>query len=131
MAGQVGTKFQINYKLNNGTLINLYADTVIELETGLADLAMNALNINKTGTELGVNAHAAPVTAPVTVSSVAAAFNATPVQSAPATSNSSGNSCKHGAMKLVTGTSTKGPWSAYMCSMPKGSPDKCEPIWLR
>jgi len=131
MAGQVGTKFQINYKLNNGTLINLYADTVIELETGLADLAMNALNINKTGTELGVNAHAAPVTAPVTVSSVAAAFNATPVQSAPATSNGSGNSCKHGEMKLVTGTSTKGAWSAYMCPTPKGSPDKCEPIWLR
>jgi hypothetical protein len=33
-----GTKFQINYKLNDGTLINLYAATVQELETGLTDL---------------------------------------------------------------------------------------------
>jgi len=40
-----GTKFQINYKLNDGTLINLYAATVTELETGLADLSMNAMNI--------------------------------------------------------------------------------------
>jgi hypothetical protein len=35
-----GTKFQINYKLNDGTLINLYAATVQELETGLTDLSM-------------------------------------------------------------------------------------------
>jgi len=39
------TKFQVNYKLPDGTLINLYATSVTELESGLADLAMNALNI--------------------------------------------------------------------------------------
>ena len=42
------TKFQVNYKLNDGTLINLYATSVTELESGLADLAMNALNIKTT-----------------------------------------------------------------------------------
>jgi len=47
-----GTKFQVNYKLNDGTLINLYAASVAELETGLADLAMNAMNIRATGLEL-------------------------------------------------------------------------------
>ena len=36
-----GTKYQINYKLHDGTLINLYAATATELEAGLADLAMN------------------------------------------------------------------------------------------
>ena len=35
-----GTKFQVNYKLADGTLINLYAGTVQELETGLTDLSM-------------------------------------------------------------------------------------------
>jgi hypothetical protein len=34
-----GTKFQVNYKKHDGTLINLYA-TDTELETGLTDLAM-------------------------------------------------------------------------------------------
>ena len=52
MAAPESTKFQINYKLNDGTLINLYAATVTELEAGLADLAMNAMNIRTTGLEL-------------------------------------------------------------------------------
>jgi hypothetical protein len=78
------TKFQVNYKLNDGTLINLYATSVTELESGLADLAMNALNIKTTGSDLGVGAPApAPAQAAApTVAAVAAAFNATPVAAA-------------------------------------------------
>jgi hypothetical protein len=121
-----GTKFQINYKLNDGTLINLYAGTVTELETGLADLAMNAMNIRATGLELS-GGQAAP--AP-TVAAVAQAFNATPVQAAPAPAGG-GNSCRHGVMTLRSGVGQKGPWSGYMCAAPKGAPDKCDTIWVR
>ena len=120
-----GTKFQINYKLNDGTLINLYAATVTELESGLADLAMNAMNIRATGLELsGGQAPAAP-----TVAAVAQAFNATPV-AAPAPTGG-GNTCRHGAMTLRSGVGQKGPWSGYMCAAPKGAPDKCDTIWVR
>jgi hypothetical protein len=120
-----GTKFQVNYKLSDGTLINLYAATVAELESGLADLAMNALNIKATGVELGASS-AAP--AP-TVASVAAQFNATPVtQDQPA---SAGNVCRHGVMAFREGTSSKGPWKGYMCAAPKGATDKCDTIWVR
>jgi len=118
-----GTKFQINYKLNDGTLINLYAATVQELEAGLADISMNALNIRATGAEL--NGGAA-----VTVAAVAQAFNATPVQAAPAQAGS-GNVCKHGPMSLRSGVGQKGPWSGYMCAAPKGAPDKCDTIWVK
>ena len=45
MAANENTKFQINYKLSDGTLINLYAADVKELETGLTDLAMVATMI--------------------------------------------------------------------------------------
>jgi hypothetical protein len=121
-----GTKFQINYKLNDGTLINLYAATVTELESGLADLAMNAMNIRATGLELS-GGQAAP--AP-TVAAVAQAFNATPVQAAPAPTGG-GNTCRHGAMTLRSGVGQKGPWSGYMCAAPKGAPDKCDTIWVR
>jgi len=38
MAANENTKFQINYKLSDGTLINLYATDVKDLETGLNDL---------------------------------------------------------------------------------------------
>jgi hypothetical protein len=121
-----GTKFQINYKLNDGTLINLYAGSVTELESGLADLAMNAMNIRATGLEL--SGGAAPVAAP-TVASVAQAFGATPV-AAPA-APAGGNTCRHGVMALREGTSARGPWKGYMCAAPKGATDKCDTIWVR
>ena len=120
-----GTKFQINYKLADGTLINLYAATVQELETGLTDLSMVTSLIKSTGKELG----GAPSQPAPTVDTVAQQFNATPVQ-APAPS-SFGNHCRHGAMALREGTSAKGPWKGYMCAAPKGAPDKCDTIWVR
>jgi len=122
-----GTKFQINYKLNDGTLINLYAATVTELEAGLADLAMNAMNIRATGLELS-GGQAAP--AP-TVAAVAQQFNATPVATSVTPPTGSGNICRHGAMTLRSGVGQKGPWSGYMCAAPKGAPDKCDTIWVR
>ena len=118
-----GTKFQINYKLNDGTLINLYAASVTELEAGLADLAMNAMNIRTTGLELSGGSAPAP-----TVASVAAQFNATPVAT-PASDG--GNVCRHGVMAFREGTSSKGPWKGYMCAAPKGATDKCDTIWVR
>ena len=42
-----------------------------------------------------------------------------------------GNSCKHGPMSFKSGVSAKGPWSGWMCSTPKGAPDKCDTIWVR
>jgi hypothetical protein len=73
-----GTKFQVNYKLADGTLINLYAADVRELEAGLADIAMNALNIITTGKEL-TQGSVAPAAISPAVSNIAAQFNATPV----------------------------------------------------
>lgn len=119
-----GTKFQLNYKLNDGTLINLYAATVAELEAGLADLAMNANNIRTTGIELNGGLAVTP-----TMAAVAAAFNATPV--APVSSGSS-PACRHGVMNYREGVSQRGPWKAHMCSSPQGTPksDKCDPIFI-
>jgi len=122
-----GTKFQVNFKTADGTLINLYAATVTELETGLSDLAMNAMNIKATAAELGsTQPRAVAPTAAPTAASVAQAFNAIPV--APA---GGGNTCAHGEMVFKSGTSTKGPWKGYMCPTPKGAADKCDPIFVR
>ena len=123
-----GTKFQINYKLNDGTLINLYAASVTELESGLADLAMNAMNIRATGLEL--TGGAAPAAPAPTVAAVAQQFNATPVAQTPA-APLAGHTCRHGVMALREGTSARGPWKGYMCAAPKGATDKCDTIWVR
>jgi hypothetical protein len=121
MAASSDTKYQVNYKLPDGTLINLYATNVQELETGLTDLSMVAALIKATAGELGGAQASAP-----TVASVAQAFNATPVADA-----GSAPVCKHGPMTYKTGTSAKGPWRAWMCPSPKGAPDKCETSWIR
>jgi len=129
MAAPESTKFQVNWSLKDGTLINLYASTIAELETGLADLSMNASNIRLTGAELsgGSVAPAAPVVAP-TVATIAQQFNATPVVAA---ATGTDPVCRHGAMTLRTGTSARGPWKGWMCAAPKGAMDKCDTIWVR
>lgn len=135
MAANENTKFQINYKLADGTLINLYAADVRDLETGLTDLSMVASLIKSTSVELsGGNATASAVAA------ISQQFNATPIhplddRANPATkqdvANGSVKMCKHGQMSYRTGTGQKGPWQGYMCAAPKGAPDKCETIWVR
>jgi hypothetical protein len=123
MAAPDTTKYQVNYKLPDGTLINLYATDVKELETGLNDLSMVSALIKSTAGELGgssANAIAAQLGATVTAVTPSGA----PAQSA-------GNTCKHGAMAYKTGTSSKGTWQGWMCPTPKGAPDKCDTIWVR
>lgn len=128
MAAPDSTKFQINYKLSDGTLINLYATDVRELETGLADLGMLASLIKSTGADLGGSATASAVAA------ITNAFpGATPVAqpAAPAPSADGGKQCRHGAMAFKSGVSAKGPWQGWMCASPKGATDKCDTIWVR
>jgi hypothetical protein len=129
MAANENTKFQVNYKLADGTLINLYATDVKDLETGLTDLSMVATLIKSTSAELsGGNATAAAVT------NIQASFNATPVTQGlpPQQVEAPGSKmCKHGVMAFKTGTSARGPWQGYMCAAPKGAVDKCETIWVR
>ena len=121
------TKLQVNFKTHkDGTLINLYADNVKELETLITDVSMLSALIKSTEAELLTNA---PAPVKPEVATIAQAFNATPVAAAPAAAG--GKSCKHGAMSYKTGTNERGTWQGYMCPTPKGAPDKCETIWIR
>lgn len=122
-----GTKFQINYKLSDGTLINLYAKDVKDLETGLTDLSMVATLIKATSNDLTGGAPAP------TAESVVAQFNAPVAAPQPVAVQSNGqpHTCRHGEMAFRSGTSAKGPWKGYMCAAPKGALDKCDTIWIR
>jgi hypothetical protein len=129
MSAPDSTKFQVNYKLADGTLVNIYADNVRELEAGLADISMNALNIITTGKELSQGS-VAPAAVSPNVAAIAQQFKATPV-AAPVSAAPVGNSCKHGPMTFKSGVSAKGPWSGWMCPTPAGAPDKCQTIWAK
>lgn len=127
MAAPESTKFQVNYKLADGTLINLYAATTQELESGLADLGMVAALIKSTANDLG--GYTAPVAhvSPQFQEAAAVVANAfpgaAPVESAP--------TCKHGTMSFRSGQGAKGPWKGWMCAAPKGALDKCDTVWVR
>jgi len=53
MAAPESTKFQINYKLSDGTLINIYATTQAELESSLTIISDISTLITSTGSSLG------------------------------------------------------------------------------
>lgn len=131
MAAPDTTKFQINYKLSDGTLINLYASDVKELETGLTDLAMVAQLIKSTGADLGGSATASAVAALTAGGLDPKLVPHNSLAPVPGSAPQNGNSCKHGAMVWKEGVSAKGPWKAWMCAAPKGAPDKCDAIWIR
>ena len=131
------TKFQVNFKTHkDGTLINIYADSVKDLETQVTDIAMLASLIKSTERELQTTPGA-----PLSVDQIAKAFNATPVVTtapAPAVTPvaapvAGGHVCRHGNMRYQEGVSAKGPWKGWMCASPKGTPqpEKCPTIWVR
>lgn len=118
MAASESTALQINYKLADGTLVNVYAKDGAHLEALLTNVSDLTTLISATAAALGAN------TTPAANISYAK-------QSLGATEISDTKICKHGNMSLKSGTSAKGPWKGWMCAAPKGAPDKCETIWVR
>lgn len=46
-------------------------------------------------------------------------------------SGSSGEICQHGPMTYKEGSSSKGPWKGWFCSLDKNNPNKCQPKFLK
>ena len=117
------TKLQVNFKLADGTLINVYAANQAELEAQLTSLQDTASLITSTSSALGGGSNIAYATQ---------SLGATPVaSSAPAAPVAEGH-CKHGA--LVWRESKPGApkaWKGWFCPSPKGTPDQCEPKFVR
>jgi hypothetical protein len=123
MSASPSTKLQVNFKLADGTLINIYADNIKELETSLMDVGMVSTLIKATSNDLGGGAPAP------TAASIAAQFNAPAAQSSSVIEE---GHCKHG--KLVYRESKPGApksWKGWFCPSPQGTPDQCAPKFLR
>ena len=119
MAAPESTKFQVNYKLADGTLVNIYAVSAADLEAQLTTLQDTAALIISTSDIFRGSGSPAPVSNTAAPAPVAA-----PVQA--------GNVCKHGTMAYREGVNAAGKaWKGYMCSAPRGATDKCPTIWVR
>ena len=123
MAAPESTKFQVNFKSPDGTLINLYAANKEELESLLTAAQDFSALIGSVSQAFGGAASAAPVR------NYTPAVNKLDDRVNPPAGN--GNVCKHGEMVYREGVGAKGPWKGYMCAAPKGATDKCSTIWVK
>jgi hypothetical protein len=122
MAAPESTKFQINYKLGDGTLVNIYAISQAELEASLTSISDLSTLVTATGAALGVSTQSSSGA----IAYAKAALGGTAVTTDPAAPD-----CKHGSMAFRSGVGQKGPWKGWMCAAPKGAVDKCETVWIR
>jgi hypothetical protein len=120
MSASESTKFQVNFKTPDGTLINLYAQNKEELEALLTAAQDFSTLIASVSQSLGGAASPAPVRTGFPPKQVAA-----PVASGDAPS------CDHGPMTFIKGVNARGPWSGYKCSGPEGTKPKCKTIFNR
>ena len=126
MSASPSTKLQVNFKLADGTLVNIYADNVKELETSLMDIGMVATLIKATSNDLGGALARTPT-------DIQAQFNA-PAAPQPVAVTSTGGAytCKHGAMTFrQSKPGAPKEWKGYFCPTPQGTADQCEPKFLR
>jgi len=119
------TKFQVNFKLADGTLINIYADNSAELEAQLATIQDTAALIGSVSAALGNSSN---------VRNAIQSLGATVVSetTTPSPLSLSVNQCKHGERQFrESKPGAPKAWKGYFCPTPKGTPDQCEPNFVR
>lgn len=123
MSASESTKFQVNFKSPDGTLVNLYAANKEELESLLTAAQDFSALISSVSKSLSGNGNAPAVStggfqqpAPVAQSYAPAPAGAAPT-------------CAHGTMAFIKGVNARGPWQGYKCPAPNGTPGKCKTIF--
>lgn len=130
MSAAQTTKFQVNFKTPAGSLVNVYADTVID---GIAQM-QEMLGAIPIIAEVEQAFSSGAITVPPIVNRAPVTQAAPQVAPAPAAQADApaGKTCRHGQMVWKTGVSKSNgrEWKAWMCSAPKG-PDQCDPEFVR
>ncbi len=129
--------FQVSSKLNDGRIFVVASETY----AGFCEALESAVGIEESQELLKQMAQSlagAPQSASQAMDNVRAAFpngqvdhTAHPTQTAGNTLGPEAKKCHHGVMTKRQGAGAKGPWKGYMCPSPKGTPDQCEPVFIR
>ena len=125
--------FQVSSKLPDGRIFLIAGNTNDEFKINLAQILgdVGAENLIST---MATSLEGAPMSYATAVGNLAQGLGAVPVSNSQTFTQSTGpmgRTCKHGEMTKRTGAGAKGPWKAFMCPSPKGTPDQCEPAWIR
>jgi hypothetical protein len=123
-----GANFQVSSKLNDGRIFVVAADTFADFKSHLTDV-LGPEGVDKVLGTMATSIEGAP-SFEQAVTNVASAIPGAVQVSTPSTAPV-GRNCKHGPMTKRSGSSAKGPWKGYMCPTPKGTPDQCDPVFLK
>lgn len=129
--------FQVSSKLNDGRIFVVAADSFADFKTNLTEI-LGTFGAETLLTTMGASIDIIASTPTTTAQAVAnlntlgaTAVTAGPPQTYTASTAPTNHFCHHGTMSRREGTSAKGPWKAYMCPSPKGTPDQCPPTFIR
>ena len=132
MSAQPDTIVQANFKTPKGTLINVYGKDEAAFDYALAIIQDRIAVIAEIEQQLSGSSVVADTFALAPVQPAAAAplaadsWGPVPVAAPPTFAVAAVRTCAHGAMTARSGQSARGPWKAYMCPTPKGTPDQCK-----
>lgn len=125
------SKYQVSSKLPDGRIFVIGADTYDEFKGNL-EAALGSVDAEGLLTTMAGSLASAPTSIAAAVANLAPlGVTPAPTQTFTPSTAPVARACKHGTMQTRTGAGAKGPWKAYMCPSPKGTPDQCEPQWIR
>jgi hypothetical protein len=115
--------FVANVKTSKGTIITIRGDEWDTFTSRVSDAVAGNVATVIGALEDVIN--------PMSVADIAQAVGGTVTAINVAAPNTPSPSCKHGTRKHKGGQGAKGPWQAWMCPSAKGTPDQCEPLWIK
>ena len=118
-------------------LFTVRGDSLQEFAANLESIADNAQLVAETLTKVQAIGAAAPLvnvaapTPPPAAAPAAPGWGAPAAPAAPpAFAAAAVPACQHGPRTPRRGQSAKGPWAAWFCPTPKGTPGQCDAIWV-
>lgn len=115
--------FVANVKTSKGTIITIRGDEWDTFTSRVSDAVAGNVATVIGALEDVIN--------PMSVADIAQSVGGTVTAINVAAPSTPSPSCKHGTRKHKGGQGAKGPWQAWMCPSAKGTPDQCEPLWIK
>ena len=152
MSANSNTLIQANFKTPKGSLINVYGSDEQSFDLGLAilhdrlatlaEIEQRLAAVDAVTNVMGLAPEQPPaVYAPPAVEAApqypalpaAPAWGPAPVAPVPGHTfaQSAVPACQHGPRAPRSGVSAKGPWKAWFCPTPKGTPGQCDATWAK
>jgi len=145
------SSYVVNVKTKVGTIITVRGTDATEFENNINALISNGVNDSiaameelflgtqpsqpRSGVNTVVDALGGTVISetPIPVAEAAVVFApvAPPSNGNAVTAGTASRSCIHGVMTKREGVGPYGPYKAFMCPTPKGTPDQCKAVYLK